>query len=127
MVKEGKLTTANIDKYKSEHPISPDLIYKDMFGNYEQYPEIMQIFKLSLLIPPSTANVERGFSVLNLVHTKQRNRLAVKSLDRILRIALVGPDKLEDDTYEVLINNYREKPRRIVLFIFLIKAVLSLR
>ena len=50
------------------------------------------------------------------MHTKQRNRVAVKSLDRLLRLVLVGPQKLDDDTYEVLINKYRDKlPRRIEL------------
>ena len=62
------------------------------------------------------SSIERGFSILNLVHTKQRNRLVVKSLDRLLRIALVGPEKLDDDTYEILINNYRDTlPRHIEL------------
>ena len=101
---DGKLSSLSVDKYKCEHPIPPDHIYKDMFSSHEQYPQIMQVFKLSLLVPPSTANVERGFSILNLVHTKQRNRLAVNSLDRLLRLVLVGPQKLDDDTFEVLIN-----------------------
>ena len=116
MIKDGKLANSSVDRYKSDHPIPPDLIYKDMFSSHDQYPQIMQVFKLSLLVPPSTANVERGFSVLNLVHTKQRNRLAVKSLDRLLRIVLIGPEKLDDDTYEMLINEYRDMiPRRIEL------------
>ena len=116
MIKDGKLSSLSVDKYKCEHPIPPDHIYKDMFSSHEQYPQIIQVFKLSLLVPPSTANVERGFSILNLVHTKQRNRLAVNSLDRLLRLVLVGPQKLDDDTYEVLINKYRDKlPRRIEL------------
>ena len=101
---DGKLSSLSVDKYKCEHPIPPDHIYKDMLSSHEQYPQIMQVFKLSLLVPPSTANVERGFSILNLVHTKQRNRLAVNSLDRLLRLVLVGPQKLDDDTFEVLIN-----------------------
>lgn len=77
MVKDGKIDPQNVEKYKNEHPISPEMIYQDMFDSYEQYPEVMEIFKLSLLIPPSTASVERGFSILNLVHTKQRNRLEI--------------------------------------------------
>ena len=54
--------------------------------------------------------------MLNLVHTKQRNRLGVKSLDMLMRIVLVGPKKLDDDVYESLVNKYRDMPdRRIVL------------
>ena len=52
---DGKLSSLSVDKYKCEHPIPPDHIYKDMFSSHEQYPQIMQVFKLSLLVPPSTA------------------------------------------------------------------------
>ena len=77
MIKDGKYKY----KYKCKHSILPDQIFKYMFSSHEPYPQIMQVFKLSLLVPQSSANVERGFSIFNLVHTKQRNRLAVKSLD----------------------------------------------
>ena len=115
-VKNGSLLVNNIDAYKEEHPVASDVIYGELFSEREQYPQIMKSFKLSLLITPSTANVERGFSVLNLVHTKQRNCLAVKSLDMLMWIVLVGPKKLDDDVYELLVNKYRDmSDRRIVL------------
>ena len=76
MITDGKFSCLSIDKYKCEHPIPLGHIYKDMFSSHEQYLQTMQVFKLSSLVPPSTANLERGFSILNLVHTKQRNRLA---------------------------------------------------
>ena len=115
-VKNGSLLVNNIDAYKEEHPVASDMIYGGLFSEREQYPQIMKLFKLSLLITPSTANMERGFSVLNLVHTKQRNRLAVKSLDMLMRIVLVGPKKLDGDVYELLVNKYRDmSDRRIVL------------
>ena len=78
-----------------------------MYVNSEQYPEIMKLFKLSLIITPSTANVERGFSALNLIHTKQRNRLAVQSLERLLPINLVGPKVLDEEVDETLVDNYK--------------------
>ena len=116
LVKNGSLLVNNIDAYKEEHPVASDVIYGELFSEREQYPQIMKLFKLSLLITPSTANVERGFSMLNLVHTKQRNRLAVKSLDLLMRIVLVGPKRLDDDVYELLVNKYRDmSDRRIVL------------
>ena len=39
---------------------------------------------ISLLITPSSANVEKGFSVLTLLLTKLQNALAPKSLDKLL-------------------------------------------
>ena len=82
MIKEKKLMSNEIDSYRHHHSILSSDVYSRMYGNSEQYPEMMKLFKLSLLITPSTANVERGFSALNLIHTKQRNRLAVQSLER---------------------------------------------
>ena len=58
MIKDGKLPNLSVDNYKCEHPIPPDHIYEDMFSSHEQYRQIMQVFKLSLLAPPSTADLE---------------------------------------------------------------------
>ena len=58
MTKDGKLPTLSVDNYKCEHPIPPNHIYEDMFSSHEQYRQIMQVFKLSLLMPPSTADLE---------------------------------------------------------------------
>ena len=112
LVKNGKLKRYDIDSYKDEHPVQGHAVYAVMTKDRELYPELMKLFKLSLLITPSTANVERGFSVLNLVHTKQRNRLMVKSLDRLMRIVLVGPAKFTDEEYEVLIDKYDNMANR---------------
>ena len=112
MVKNGKLKRNDIDSYKDEHPVQGHAVYAVMAKDRELYPELMKLFKLSLLITPSTANVERGFSVLNLVHMKQRNRLTVKSLVRLMRIVLVGPAKFTDEEYEVLIDKYDNMANR---------------
>ena len=90
MIKEKKLTSNEIDSYRHHHSILLSDVYSQMYVNSEQYMEIMKLFKLSLPITPSTANVERSCSALNLTHTKQRNWLAVQSLERLLCINLVG-------------------------------------
>ena len=46
-----------------------------MYVDKEIYPSMMKSLKFGLVITPSTVNFERGFSVLTLVYTKQRNRL----------------------------------------------------
>ena len=77
MLKEKRMMSNEIDSYRHHRSILLSDVYSQMYVNSEQYPEIIKLFKLSLLITPSTANVERVFSALNLIHTKQRNRLAV--------------------------------------------------
>ena len=95
------------DSYRHHHSMLTSDVYSRMYVNSEQYSEFMKLFKISLLITPSTANVERGFSALNLIRTKQRNQLAVQSLERLLRINLVGPKVLDEEVYETLVDNYK--------------------
>ena len=69
-----------------------------------------------MLIPPSTANFELGFSVLALLSTKQRNRLKPENLDKLIRlIILIGPDWFDDATWELLIDKYNTMGERRIL------------
>ena len=108
LVQLGKLKAAHVDEYKDEHPIKLDRVYADMYVDKETYPSMMKLLKFALLITPSTANVERGFSILTLLCTKQRNRLSPKNIDRLMRIILLGPEKIEDAVWESLINKYKD-------------------
>ena len=77
-----------------------------------EYPELMILFKFLLLITPSTANVERGFSVLGLLATKQRNYLSRSTLGKLMRIVMLGPEKFDDRTWEKLVDKYRDMSDR---------------
>ena len=70
LIRKKELKAEDVETYKHEHPLLPADIYKAMSKNTHFYPDFMKLFKLSLLIPPSIANVERGFSVLTMLHTK---------------------------------------------------------
>ena len=84
-----------------------------MYPARQLYSEIMKLFKLSLPITPSTANVERGFFVLTLLHTKQQNSLSPSSLDQLMRIVLLGDEKPD---WEAIVKEFRDStPRRIEL------------
>ena len=74
----------------------------------------MILFKFSLLITMSTANVERGFSVLGLLATKQRNCLSQSTLDKLMRIVLLGPENFDDGTWETLLDKYRDMSDRCI-------------
>ena len=66
---------------------------------YEALTKLLFTIKFSLLIIPSTANVERGFSAVTLLSTKLCSSLAPKSPDKLMRIVLIGPyeEKLDLD------------------------------
>ena len=76
----------------------------------------MKLLKFALLITPSTAYVERGFSILTLLVTKQRNSLTPKSIDRLMRLVLLGPEEIDEATWDVLVDQYKNmKDRRLDL------------
>ena len=104
-----ELKAEDVETYKREHPLLPADIYKAMSKSTHLYPDFMKLFKLYLLIPPSTANVRRGFSVLAMLHTKYRSSLSPNSLDKLMRLVLLGAPTLSDKTWEGLLDRYDQK------------------
>ena len=112
LIQIKKLKPENVDQFKEENPISAESVFKSLMKERAQYPDILILFKLLLLITPSTANVERGFSVLTLLAAKQRKSLSPSTLDKLMRITLIGPPKLEDSTYETLVDRFQDSKDR---------------
>ena len=77
-------------------------------GTLQNCSNIAILFKISLLIPPSTSNVERGFSVMNLICIPLRSSLNEQNLDRFMRICINGPEKLNDDMLNELIQDFEK-------------------
>ena len=99
-----ELKAEDVETYKHEHPLLPTDIFKAMSKNTHLYLDFMKLFKLSLLIPPSTANVERGFLVLTMLHTKYCNSLLPNSLYKLMQLVLLGAPTLSDETWEGLMD-----------------------
>ena len=57
------------------------------------FTDLVKLFKHALLITPSSTNGEIGFSVLTLLRTKQQNWLSLKTIDCVMRLVLLGPNK----------------------------------
>jgi hypothetical protein len=53
--------------------------------------EIKDLQSCILAYPVSSSDCERGFSTMNLICTKQRNRLLVANISDLLFVSLVGP------------------------------------
>ena len=112
LIENQKFQLGKVAQYKEDHPIVPSDIYKTLMKERSEYPELMILFKFLLLITPSTANVERGFSVLGLLATKQRNYLSRSTLGKLMRIVMLGPEKFDDRTWEKLVDKYRDMSDR---------------
>ena len=81
MVLRGKLKQVLVEAYKNKHPAPLDNVYSELIIEKKKkkcYPTLINLLKFALLIAPSNANVERGFSTLGLLVTKQRNHLSPK-------------------------------------------------
>ena len=113
----NQLQREEMESYIAQHRPVPGDIYSTMcFDGYQrQFPETMKFFKFALLIPLSTANVERGFSTMDLLISPLRTSLGEENLDRMMRVCLDGSEKLSDETIEKLINTFIAAGRRIDL------------
>ncbi|CAH2095704.1 unnamed protein product [Euphydryas editha] len=61
------------------------LKYKDAAGN-NSYQELGNLAKTILYLPDSNADVERVFSSMNIIQTKTRNKMGLKTMTSILHI-----------------------------------------
>ena len=76
----------------------------------------MKLFKFALLIPPTTSEVERGFSTMNLLVSPLRTPLNDANVDRLMRISIDGPTNFIDNELEQMVDIFRNSnDRRIVL------------
>ena len=80
------------------------------------FPNLVILASLAIILPVTTATVERSFSDMKLIKTRLRNRLGEESLDQTMRICIEGPDTLNNDELKCIRTHWKEqKPRRLIL------------
>lgn len=62
-----------------------------LLQNQERFSAILKVVEIMMVISPSTATCERGFSAMNLVKTNLRAKLSQSSLQNLLTIMIDGP------------------------------------
>lgn len=70
---------------------------------------IKRLVQTILAIPISSAEAERGFSVLKYIRDDHRSRLTSENLDHVLRIKLNGPDEIADFQAEKYAKRWLDK------------------
>lgn len=78
------------------------------------YPNILLVVKIALLIPLSNAHVERIFSQVKLIKNNLRNKMHLNTLDDHLMILLNGPEIEDFDFLKAYENWECKKTRRNV-------------
>ncbi len=61
------------------------------------FPNIKTLFSIAMVLPMSTATVERSFSDMKQIKNRLRNRLQLSSLSKLMMIAIEGPQLDEVD------------------------------
>lgn len=75
-------------------------------GYADQFPNVFKLISISLILPLSTAIVERGFSVMNAgIKNKLRNSLAPETVDKLLRISINGPAMFVEEKDELELSS----------------------
>ena len=77
---------------------------------------LVQLAALSLVLPVTTATVERTFSDMKLTKTRLRSRLGEDTLDQTLRLCTEGPPTLSDEDIDSVVRLWKkQKPRRLLV------------
>ncbi len=72
------------------------------------FPNTFTLLQILLVIPVGTATVERSFSDLKMIKTRLRNRLSDCNLDRLVKIAIEGPE-LTDVKFDEILDIFKRK------------------
>ena len=68
-----------------------------------KHQDITKIIATAALVPPSTAEVERAFSLMNLISTPLRKRLSAENLGHCMRICKF-PRSLTENHYQQILS-----------------------
>ena len=87
---------------------------------FDTYPDFCILMQYLLVVPLNSASCERGFSVQNMIKTKNRNRLGEGRLDALMRVCINGPDlsftgpesKSDADYFEDAAQHFRSTRNR---------------
>ena len=93
---------------ETERTTSAD-VYKYLAadGSLKQFANIADLFKASLLILPTTSNIERGFLVMNLICTPLRTSLSESNLDRFMHISINSPETFAETDLEKMVDIFK--------------------
>ena len=81
-------------------------------GRQEEFGNILQLFDIVLVLPLSTARVERGFSTTKWIKRDWRSKLSTITLSQLMDISIQGPDIHEYNCLRALQRWWEEGQRQ---------------
>ena len=79
------------------------------------FPNISKLLARAVVLPASSASVERVFSTMNRIKTPLRNRLKSSTQDALIQISMTGPSILHFDPLPAALKWKSQGNRRIRL------------
>ena len=76
------------------------------------FPNLAELAAVLIVLPVTTATVERTFSSMKLIKTRLRSRMGESTLEHAMRICIEGPDQLPNRTLEAVIDHYKHSKKR---------------
>ena len=64
------------------------------------FPNLAKLAAILIVLPVTTATVERTFSSMKLIETSLQSRMGENTLEHAMHICIEGPDQLPNDTKE---------------------------
>ena len=78
----------------------------------DEFPEVLKLSQIAMLIPVTTADCECGFSHQNRMKVKSRARLSSANVDQLMKVYLNG-DGYKSFNYKKALTKWLGKDRRI--------------
>ena len=76
------------------------------------FPTLARLATIAMILPVSTATVERSFSNMKLIKTRLRNRLGDETLDQAMRVSVEGKSKLTAEDLDDIIITILEATKK---------------
>ena len=71
------------------------------------FPNLAKLAAVLIVLPVTTATVERTFSSMKLIKTRLRSRMGESTLEHAMCICIEGPNQLSNETLEAVIDHYK--------------------
>ena len=91
------------------------------------FPNLTKLAAILIVLPVTTATVERTFSSMKLIKTRLCNRMGESTLEHTMIICIEGPDRLSNETLEKVIDHYKHSKQRRISFKCYIVHLMFLR
>ena len=79
------------------------------------FPTLARLTTIAMILPVSTATVERSFINMKLIKTRLRNRLGDETLDQAMRVSVEGKSKLTAEDLDNILQYWKQQKNRKLL------------